>query len=136
MEAKIKWNSRSSITNISKFFSDRYQRVVLNGQYSSWEKVNAGVPQGSILGPLMFLLYINDISSNLECDVINDVSVINDPILPENALNNDLSKIQHWTYQLKISFNPDLSKQAQEVLFSRKQLQVNQIGRASCRERV
>ena len=46
-------------------------------------------------------------------------------ILTANALNNDLSKIQHWTYQLKISFNPDLSKQAQEVLFSRKQLQVN-----------
>ena len=52
-------------------------------------------------------------------------SVINDPILSANALNNDLSKIQEWAYQWRMSFNPDLSKQAQEVLFSRKRLQIN-----------
>ena len=79
----------------------------------------------------MFLLYINDISSNLECDVklfADDTcvfSVVNDPILTANALNNDLSMIQQWAYQWKMSFNPDLSKQAQEVLFSRKRVQVN-----------
>ena len=40
---------------ISSFLSDRYQRLVLNGQSSDWEKISAGVPQGSILGPLFFL---------------------------------------------------------------------------------
>ena len=52
---------------IESFLSDRYQRVVLNGQASDWNKIKAGVPQGSILGPLFFLIYINDLPSELRC---------------------------------------------------------------------
>ena len=47
---------------IKNFLSNRFQRVVLNGQTSEWEKINAGVPQGSILGLLFFLIYINDLT--------------------------------------------------------------------------
>ena len=54
---------------IQNFLADRKQRTVLNGKTSDWGKVSAGVPQGSILGPLFFLVYINDLTDNLICNV-------------------------------------------------------------------
>ena len=111
---------------IKSFLCNRFQRVVLNGQNSNWDRVSAGVPQGSILGPLLFLIYINDISENLESNVklfaddTSIFSVVFDPNLSAIKLNNDLLKIQQWAYQWKMSFNPDPTKQAQEVIFSRK----------------
>ena len=47
------------------FLKERNQRVVLNGQHSKWSNISAGVPQVSILGPLLFLIYINDLPDNL-----------------------------------------------------------------------
>ena len=63
---------------ISSFLENRFQRVVLNGQTSSWEPVLAGVTQSSVLGPLFFLIYINDLSNNLSSNtklVADDVSI-------------------------------------------------------------
>ena len=54
---------------ISFFVSNRGLRVVLNGKSSQEHPVNTGVPQGSILGPTLFLLYINDLPDNIICNI-------------------------------------------------------------------
>ena len=111
---------------IKSFLTNRHQRVLLNGQMSQWAKVTAGVPQGSILGPLFFLIYINDIPNGLKSDVklfADDTSLfslVNNPQSSAKILNEDLDLINKWAFQWKMSFNPDITKQAQEVLFSRK----------------
>ena len=110
---------------IHSFLSDRHQRVVLNGQSSKWSHIKAGVPQGSILGPLLFLVYINDLpeglttSAKLFADDTSLFSVVHDSAASSAFLNDDLLKISRWAYQQKI-FNSDASKQAEEITFSHK----------------
>ena len=111
---------------IENFLYNRYQRVVLNGKASSWERVSAGVPQGSVLGPLLFLVYINDLAEGITSKVkffADDTSmfqVVSDVDTTADALNRDLAIIQNWAFQWKMSFNPDPTKQAKEVIFSAK----------------
>ena len=115
---------------IESFLSGRYQRVVFNGQTISWNKIKAGVPQGSILGSLFFVLYINDFPSEFPCSAkhfVDDTSlfsVVENVNRTTKNLNKDLENINKWAQQWKMSFNPDPTKMAQEVLFSRKKSKV------------
>ena len=85
-----------------------------------------GVLQGSILGPLLFLIYINYLPNNLISNVnffADDgsiSSIVNDINVSTEEVNDDLKRISEWAYQWKMMFNPNLTKQAQEVTFSRK----------------
>ena len=124
---KLKQNgiSVNILNTIIDFLSFR-KRVALNEQVSQWTNIEAGVPQSSILGPLLFLIYINDLSDDLStnaklfADDTSLFSVVRDINTLAAHLKNDLRKISNWAFQWKMSFNPDPSKQAQEVIFSRK----------------
>ena len=130
---KLKQNGISGniLNTIIDFLSFRKFRVVLNGQVSQWTNIEAGVPQGSILGPLLYLIYINDLfvdlwtNAKLFADDTSLFSVVRDINTSAAHLNNDLRKISNWAFQWKMSFNPDPSKQAQEVIFSRKHQKIS-----------
>ena len=110
---------------IKSFLTNRFQRVVLNGQTSNWKNILAAVPQGSILGPLFFLIFINDIPEGIQskikifADDTSIFSVMKDRISASITLNEDLYLISKWAYSWKMSFNPDPSKQAAEIVFSK-----------------
>ena len=122
---KLKQNGVSGnlLGSIKIFLNDRVARVVLNGKTSDWERTRAGVPRGSILGPLFFLIYINVLAKSnvkLFADDICLFSIVSDPLETANVLNEDVDKIGQWVEQWKMGFNLDPTKQAQEVVFSKK----------------
>ena len=106
--------------NIFKWFraylSDRKQSVVFEGFKSNTKLITAGVPQGSVLGPFLFLLFINDITNNITSNIklfADDTSLYvivhneNDLGAPASILNNDLSIITAWANKWQILFNPN-----------------------------
>ena len=115
------------LSRLENYLKNRKQRVVLNGQTSAWKKINFGVPQGSVLRRLLFLIYINDdlpdgITSI--CKILADDTSLFSKVLDVNEstkkLNFDLEKNIEWAFQWKIQFKPDPNKQDNEVIFSRK----------------
>ena len=110
---------------LKDFLKNSKQRVELNGKSSDWLTVSAGVPQGSVLGPLFFLIYINDLVENVSCDVrlfADDTSlfsVVYDVVTTAFEMNYDLKKIKLWTWQWKMQFNTD---KTEEVIFSTKRI--------------
>ena len=112
---KLEQNGVSgSLLNLFKnYLYNRKQRVVLNGSVAEFFDVESGVPQGSVLGPLLFLIYINDLEANIVSNIkffADDTmifSIVHDPIISANELNHDLNLINDWAYQWKMDFNPD-----------------------------
>ena len=100
----------SALTWISNFLCCRLQRVVVSGEKSGWSKVISGVPQGTVLGPLLFFLYIND----LPCGVTSSVRLFADDCIlyreiksPHDhvALQKDLDALNDWANRWQMKFN-------------------------------
>ena len=92
--------SGNLLSLLKSFLNNRFQRVVLNCQCSNWSSVLAGARQGSILEPLLFLIYINDLPDGLESSVklfVDDTSLlltVYDPNMLADQLDKDLQKYQ------------------------------------------
>ena len=103
---------------LEDFLDNRQQSVVLNEKNSNWSPVTAGVPQGSVLGPLFFLIYINDLVDNVSseaklfADDTSLLTVVYDVDIAVDKLNRNLDIISNWAHQWKKQFNPDINKQA------------------------
>ena len=91
------------------FLSDRKQRVVVDGAASSFSSVESGVPQETVLGPLLFLIFINDINNNItsnirlfadDCLVYRQIDSVSDQI----ALQRDIDTLLHWTKTWQMLF--------------------------------
>ena len=107
----------------SSYLDGRKQRVVLQGVESKWNYIKADVPQGSILGPLLFLIFIIDIVTEIGSSIrhfADDTSLfitVNNPDVAAEILNADLEKIAKWAEAWLVKFNP---LKTETLLISRK----------------
>ena len=102
--------NRQTISWINSFLQHRRQRVVIEGQHSSWVDVISGVPQGTVLGPLLFLIYINDISTvvNSEIRLFADDCILYRQIQSStdvNILQEDINSLLRWANKWQMKFN-------------------------------
>ena len=111
------------LKTISSYLFNRKQIVVVDGVKSNTLETTAGVPQGSRLGPLLFIIYMNDIVSDIESDILvfaDDTSLMAsgvDPAETVKQLNRDLNKITQWAEKWRVTFN---AKKSKDIIFSNK----------------
>ena len=114
---------RIFLDTVRSYLADRKQIVVVDGVKSDALGVQAGVPQGSRLGPLLFIIYMNDIVNDIESDILifaDDTSLMAsgaDPAETSKQLNRDLVKISAWAAKWKVTFN---AKKSKDIIFSKK----------------
>ena len=99
---------------IRSWLTDRKQRVVLNGHMSPWEAVLSGVPQGSVLGPCLFVIFINDINNSAAVSIISkfaDDTKLGQTILgPEDIILLQESNLIDWSVKWGMKFNTSKCK--------------------------
>ncbi len=100
---------------IREWLNDRKQRVIINGEESTWVKVTSGVPQGSVLGPVLFLVFINDLDINLIGKIVKfaddaKLAHVVDNVEGRNKLREDLSRLFNWSEDWQMLYNLDKCK--------------------------
>ena len=101
----------NSIINwIEQWLKDRRQRVVVDGEVSSWKSVLSGVPQGSVLGPILFLVYINDLEEGVTGKILkfaDDTKLFRKvkEIGDKQNLQDDIDKLVKWSEKWQMLFN-------------------------------
>ena len=97
---------------INSWLSNRRQKVCVDGEFSEWANVTSGVPQGSVLGPTLFLIYINDIDDGLLSKLgkfADDSKLVKGLKTSEDIdiLRGDLAKLEEWAEKWQMNFNVD-----------------------------
>ena len=95
---------------VKSFLSNRTQHVSINGSHSALANVTSGVPQGSVLGPVLFLLYINDITKQIQSNIrlFADDSIVYREIrspADHHILQTDIQKLTDWSNKWQMNFN-------------------------------
>ena len=94
------------------FLQDRTQQVRIGKELSNVSKVTSGIPQGSVLGPVLFTIFINDLPEcvNGLCKIFADDTKVYNTCDNHNILQNDLLSLQHWSNTWQLLFNNDKCK--------------------------
>ena len=103
----IKW--------IREWLKGRTQRVIINGEESDWARVNSGVPQGSVLGPILFIIFINDLDANILSKIVkfaDDAKLAQavHNVAGRDQLRDDLLNLFKWSEDWQMAFNVDKCK--------------------------
>ena len=100
---------------IKSFLENRKQQISFEGEASEWKEVTLGIPQGSVLGPLLFVIFINDLPEELQTRTYlfaDDTKVYNVIRGEEDQtkLQQDLNKLEEWSDRWLLRFHPDKCK--------------------------
>jgi hypothetical protein len=114
---KIKNTFPSPYILLKSYITEIHFQVIYNNSYSNCYQVNSGVPQGSVMGPLLYLLYIADLATTNNTTIANfadDTALLaanNDPVVASQHLQHHLNLLQQWYSKWKVKINQTKSVQ-------------------------